>query len=161
MKKIKEPSKKWCEKKGLECPCFSASKAVQTKNRKKILTRLFPEGINEVKIWNGLVVLINNKEDNEQLSVERFEDAAETKFKLKQRIIKYFPKVGDKMCIINNGDMDMLRKLTQSVWSFADSHKIYAHEAVVLHGRHVETLLLDWAAQAVVTMLLRHIKASI
>lgn len=140
---------------------FPVSQAAKKRSRTEILKKLFPRGINEAKIWNGFVAILGEGKTHERLSVERLESVVEPKFKLKQRISKYFPEVADKLRIIFHGDMELLRRITQSTWVFSHSHEIYSHDAIVLHGLTADEILLDWAAQSVITMLLRHIGAEI
>lgn len=104
---------------------FSVSQAARNRNRKKILEKLFPEGIDRVKIWNGFVPILGG-EKHEHLSVERLESVAEPKFKLKQRIKRQFPTAVDKLYLIYHGDMSLLRRITQITWSFSRSQDLRA-----------------------------------
>lgn len=134
------------------------SREAQNGQMAAILKKLFPRGIKRTKIWNSLVPLLGD--EDRRLSVERLEVMAECKFKLKQRISQYFPEVADKLQIIVNGDTDLLCSITQKTWEFSESHETYSQHAIVLHGLTPGEFLLDWAAQSVVTMLLRHVGMS-
>lgn len=131
-----------------------------TNEEVKILTRLFPEGIKAVKIWNGLITLLG-KRDYKNASVEKLEVTLDCRFKIKLRIQRHFPGLKDKLYLIQQGDTGLLHRLTQDTWYFAGEHKAHSHDAIVLHGRNPEEILLDWAAQAVITILLRYINVSI
>jgi len=128
--------------------------------RAAILQQLFPEGIRETEIWNGLVGCLKPG-DHERVSVERLEVVAVQRLKLKQRIGKAFPTVTGLFAIIRFDDVKLHHRITQTTWRFSKSHRLYARDAIVLHGLTTREILLDWAAQAVITMLLRRIKVRI
>lgn len=123
------------------------------------MEKLFPEGIDEVKIWRNFVSLFRKKDDG--LSIEELEDVANCSMKLKNLIGKIFPKVTDQLAIIALCDVDLLHGITQKTYSIARSHRVRSLDAIILHGRTPEQKLLDWATQSVITMLLRQIKATI
>lgn len=139
-------------------------KTINQKNleraRTAILNKLFSGKINQTKIWNGFIAIIGGK-SHEHLSVERLEAVADRKFKLKQLISEHFPTADDKLHLISHCDFDLLREITQSTWDFSPTHLAHAKDAIVLHGYTMEEILLDWAAQSVVTMLLGHIKVKL
>lgn len=136
------------------------SRASQNRPSATILEKLFPEGIDKTKIWNGLVVILG-REERQPLSIEKLEVVLDRKFKIKRRINKFFPETADKINIIFQSDTAFLHQITQATWAFSESHLVYSRDAIVLHGHEPGEILLDWAAQAVITMLLKHIKVSV
>lgn len=124
-----------------------------------ILGKLFPEGVKSVKIWNGFIHFIS-RSGRDHLSIEKLELVADRKFKIKRRIRRFFPKAKDQLRIVSRCDIRFLHLITQETWGFTGSYARHAKDALVLHGATPREVLLDWAAQAVVAMLLKHIGAS-
>lgn len=159
MKRKNQSSRNQPARRGPRDLSLPVSEEVLARRREEILETLFPEGIDKNKIWNALVVIF--KEEHHSLSGDVLEAVAKCKLGIKKRIKKFFPEITDQWYIISWGDTDLLRRVTQRAWSFSHSHAKHSNDTIVLHGSNSEEFLLDWAAQAVVTMMLRHIKASV
>ena len=86
--------------------------------------------------------------------MDTLEIILDERLKLKSRIRKHFPHVGDQLRIIANGDMNLLRKITAGTWKFSESHEPYSTHIIVLHGDTPNEAILDWAAQSVISMLI-------
>lgn len=158
MKKTNQPRKDKC-KAVMPEPPPPISPTVRNWRRETILKRLFPEGVNEVKIWNAFVPILKREQHDQ--SGDLLETLADCKLGLKERIKKHCPLVTDQWYVISQGDTDLMCRVTQRAWSFTHSQAKHSHDAVVLHGVTPDEFLLDWAAQAVVTMLLLRIEASV
>ncbi|OGF24557.1 hypothetical protein A3H66_02900 [Candidatus Falkowbacteria bacterium RIFCSPLOWO2_02_FULL_45_21] len=124
-----------------------------------ILKKLFPEGIKEEKIWNSFVGCLKPGERAPHLSAQKLKIVKARKTGIKERIQKNFPNEEDQLYIIRHGEVGLQQTLTQIIWHFHDSHILEAKNGVFLQGDTVSQLILDWAAQAVITMLLTRIKA--
>lgn len=129
--------------------------------RLEILNALFPEGVKTVKVWNEIIMPLRSNSKKDHLSLETLEIIFDRKLRLKKRIRKHFPEVHDQLRIIFHGDMDLLRKITEGTWKFSDSHKPYSRHIIVLHGVTPHETLMDWAAQAVISMLIQYSEVNI
>lgn len=129
--------------------------------RLQILNALFPEGIKPVEIWHKLIAPLRGKVDSHLMSIDVLEKFIEQKFKLKRRITRIFPREHEQLWIIQHGDTSLLLKITRRASKFHDSHRQYSNHATVIHGDTFQEQLLDWAAQSVITMLIRHLNEDI
>lgn len=127
------------------------------------MEELFPEGIDRNKIWTALVPIL--RQESCDHSGDVLEAVANCKLGLKQRIQEHFPSVADQWYIISWGDTDLLRRVTDRMWLFARSHAQHSQDVIVLHcgfeSAEPHDFLLDWAAQAVVTMMLEYVGKSL
>ncbi len=128
--------------------------------QREILERLFPEGLDSVEIWEGFKGLFK-KQGGRHLSIAKLTIVAGERLKLKKRIQQYFPRLSDQMYIIYYGDLKRQREITQVTWAFSETHEPHSKDIIILHGLTLEEVILDWAAQSVITMLLRYIKVTI
>jgi hypothetical protein len=137
------------------------SRRTIARRRMAILQKLFPEGIRKEKIWQWLVGCLSPGV-HEQVSLERLEIVVAQTLKLKPRIKRAFPTVEGQWAIICFGDIEVQQNITRATWRFSGSHELWGRNAtIVLHGLTAEKILLDWAAQAVITMLLWYVRAKV
>lgn len=135
--------------------------AQENATRLEILNALFPEGVKTIKVWNELIIPLRSNSRKEHLSLETLEIISDRKLKLKKRIREHFPEIHDQLRIIFHGDMDLQRKITEGTWRFSESHRPYSRHIIVLHGVTPQETLMDWAAQAVISMLIRYLDVTI